>query len=117
MSASRRRSAMTSPFPGMDPYLEKHWGDVHARLITYAADQLRGRLPSDLRARIEERLVVAGESHRSRPIYPDVRVLESGRKSRKPEHGLNGVAVAEPRVIEIPDEAETQTFIEIREVS
>ncbi|MGO9470092.1 MAG: DUF4058 family protein, partial [Isosphaeraceae bacterium] len=20
---------MKSPFPGMDPYLERHWGDVH----------------------------------------------------------------------------------------
>jgi hypothetical protein len=23
---------MQSPFPGMDSYLEQHWGDVHARL-------------------------------------------------------------------------------------
>jgi hypothetical protein len=24
---------MNSPFPGMDPYLEPHWLDVHARLV------------------------------------------------------------------------------------
>jgi len=29
---------MASPFPGMDPYLEQFWRDVHARLIIYAAD-------------------------------------------------------------------------------
>ena len=32
---------MASPFPGMDPYLEAHWGDIHASLIIYARDQLR----------------------------------------------------------------------------
>ena len=41
---------MASPFPGMDPYLERFWRDVHARLIIYAADQLQENLPSDLRA-------------------------------------------------------------------
>ena len=49
---------MPSPFPGMDPYLERHWLDVHARLVTYAADALNGVLPPDLIARTEERLVV-----------------------------------------------------------
>ena len=32
---------MASPFPGMDPYLEQFWGDVHHALITYARDQLQ----------------------------------------------------------------------------
>src|SRR5438093_5157102 len=49
---------MQSPFPGMDPYLERHWGDVHHSLITYARDQLREVLPKDLRARVEERVFV-----------------------------------------------------------
>jgi hypothetical protein len=26
---------MKSPFPGMDPYLEQSWRDVHAALIIY----------------------------------------------------------------------------------
>jgi hypothetical protein len=36
---------MGSPFPGMDPYLEQHWGDVHASLIIDGRDQLQQRLP------------------------------------------------------------------------
>jgi hypothetical protein len=32
---------MKSPFPGMDPWLEAHWGDVHARLIVEASNQLQ----------------------------------------------------------------------------
>lgn len=49
---------MKSPFPGMDPYLERHWRDVHASLAVYARDWLQERLPSGLRARIEERVFV-----------------------------------------------------------
>ena len=42
---------MKSPFPGMDPHLEAHWRDVHARLILYACDQLEPQLPPALIAR------------------------------------------------------------------
>jgi len=27
---------MKNPFPGMNPYLEAHWRDVHTSLVTYA---------------------------------------------------------------------------------
>jgi len=49
---------MESPFPGMDPYLEQHWPDVHHRLVTYACDQIQPRLPRQLRARMQERVFV-----------------------------------------------------------
>jgi hypothetical protein len=49
---------MNSPFPGMDPYLEQHWGDVHHNLITFAQGFLNERLPRDLRARTEERILI-----------------------------------------------------------
>ena len=69
---------MQSPFPGMDPYLEHHWGDVHHNLISFAEGWLNERLPRDLRARAQERIVVAlpGED---REYYPDVRVAEHDR--------------------------------------
>ena len=47
---------MKSPFPGMDPYIERYWHEVHHRLITYAGDELQVRLPPHLSARIEERV-------------------------------------------------------------
>lgn len=70
---------MPSPFPGMDPYLEQHWRDIHSRLIVYAVDQLQERLPRDLLARVEEGVSVdySGEE-RSRTVYPDVRVVHDG---------------------------------------
>jgi hypothetical protein len=51
---------MKSPFPGMDPYLEARWGDVHTSLITYARDQLQQQMPRDLRVRVEEYITEGG---------------------------------------------------------
>lgn len=45
---------MPSPFPGMDPFLEEHWGDVHTSLTVYARNQLNEALPEGVVARIEE---------------------------------------------------------------
>jgi hypothetical protein len=62
---------MNCPFPGMDPYLEQHWGDVHHNLVTFAQGMLNEHLPRDLRARVQERVLVElpGED---RVYYPDV---------------------------------------------
>src|SRR5438552_7171583 len=63
----------------MDPYLESHWGDVHARLIIYSSDQLQKSLPKDLRARVEERVFV--ESSLDDPItetFVEIPDLASG---------------------------------------
>ncbi len=46
------------PFPGMDPFLERHWEDVHIRLIGYMADALQPQLSEDLIARMEEKVYV-----------------------------------------------------------
>ena len=67
---------MKSPFPGMDPYLEAHWGDVHARLIVYASNQINAQLPDDLQARVEEDVAVTEDDQKTRTLYPDVRVVE-----------------------------------------
>ena len=32
---------MKSPFPGMDPYLEQFWGDVHTTMAVFMREQLR----------------------------------------------------------------------------
>lgn len=29
-----------SPFPGMDPYLEARWSDVHSKLIAFIGEAL-----------------------------------------------------------------------------
>ena len=49
---------MPSPFPGMDPFLEAHWGDVQTRLAMSFAVNLRKQLPGGLVARVEESVVL-----------------------------------------------------------
>ena len=72
---------MKSPFPGMDPYLEQFWGDIHLNLISFAEGLLNERLPRDLRARAQERILVELPSE-DRTYYPDVRVVEHERPIR-----------------------------------
>lgn len=96
----------------MDPYLEAHWGDVHQRIITYAADALQRGLPDDLLARVEERVYVEADDVRA--IGPDTRVLElTGTSARALPS--NSVAVAEPRIFLVEEAEFTEGSIVIRE--
>jgi hypothetical protein len=105
---------MKSPFPGMDPYLELHWLDVHSRLMIYACDQLQAALPSDLRARVQERVFIQPKEYVA-TFFPDLRVTERKQApSRRPAR-KGTLAVAEPVVIHLDEEEEpaTETFLEI----
>ncbi len=55
---------MPSPFPGMDPYLEKpgFWPDVHHMLISGCREQLGAQLRPKYIVRIEERTYITDES-------------------------------------------------------
>jgi hypothetical protein len=106
---------MKSPFPGMDPYLEQHWRGVHHALITYTRDQLRPKLPRDLRPRIDERVFVETDEGETRQVYPDVHVVEYPKKpdSDAPQGERSAVAVAEPILVHIQREPAAQGYIEI----
>ena len=68
---------MKSPFPGMDPYLEAKWPEVHARLIVYSSNQINSKLPADLQANIEENVGVYDEDKEFiRSVRPDLHVAE-----------------------------------------
>src|SRR5580765_6135358 len=108
---------MKSPFPGMDPYLEYHWGDVHHSLITFLEGALNDRLPDGLVARADERVFLESEEGAGRSTFPDVRVIERrpAATAAKPEEG--GVAVAEPLAIHcsVPEPV-TEGFLQIIDV-
>ena len=74
-----------NPFPGMNPYLERRWGDVHAALATYARDQIQERLPQGLRARMQERVFVESTDEvllePRQSFSPDVHVYERPQAS------------------------------------
>jgi hypothetical protein len=121
-------AARQNPFPGMNPYLERRWGDVHARLASYAADQIQERLPSDLRARMQERIYIESTDevhvHPRREAYsPDVHVYEtrtSPGDETEPQESGGGVAVAieaaEPVIIQLPETQVVETSVEIIDV-
>ena len=101
----------------MDPYLERHWEDVHHSLIQYARDTLQPQLPDDLWARVEERVFVESESERSRRIVPDVHISRVYPSPKHPPTALREgeLALAEPLVFDLHEPLSTEGFIEIRE--
>jgi len=108
-----------NPFPGMNPWLEEHWGDVHTSLPTYARDQLQPRLPPGLRARIEEYVAVESEEDWDAPrsrFSPDVRVIERPEALEDSGGVATAVAVAvaaKPLVVKRESEPETLRYIQI----
>ncbi len=124
---------MKSPFPGMDPYLELHWGDVHQSAITYIRDWLQPRLPGHLRARTQERVFIDVPDPLRGDYYPDVRVVERPGRSQvagsraavaesptgteTPAETGNGVfPPAEPLLIHLDIEPVTEGYVEIIDV-
>jgi hypothetical protein len=106
---------MSSPFPGMDPYLESSWGDVHNRLITYIADEIQGRLPEGLRARMEERVYLEAPDEETSIYIPDVHVVEQpGARAAAVARVEPEQAAAEPLIL-VSQEPLTEAYIVITE--
>lgn len=109
---------MPTPFPGMDPYLERLdlWPDVHNRLVVLLADDLAPRLRPRYYVSIEERtysvstgeLVFAGRG--------DVAVVgPSSTESRRVEISVTGPEVVQVE-LPVPDEIR-ETYLEVRSVA
>ena len=70
---------MPSPFPGMDPYLEKpsRWPGIHHNFISVVQANLTAQLRPKYLVRIEERVYIADDSDDPRKAHlrvPDVEV-------------------------------------------
>ena len=73
----------TSPFPGMDPYLERYWDDVHICLCTEIRTDLNPALPKGLRARAGQNIWLDetdddGHRLRTHPVEGDTVVVATG---------------------------------------
>lgn len=106
-----------SPFPGLDPFLEAHWGDVHHSLVQYTRDALQDGLPDDLFVRAEERVYLQDEEFRVRSFGPDTRIVEwhRGNSAGEPERSDAGIAIAEPQILVFDEDETTEGYLEIRE--
>lgn len=104
-----------NPFPGMNPYLEQHWRDVHTTFMVYLRDQLQAELPEGLWASVEEAVTVDDdEAERTRRLSPDVHVSESWDAPGGLTSATATLAVAEPLVLVDP-ETHPQRHVEIVE--
>lgn len=106
---------ITSPFPGMDPYLERFWNDVHGKLVTYIADALNDALPPRFRATMQERVIIADiDQPLSGARYPDVAILEAPIIARSgPAVRSMRSLVTAPALMAYQGEPLTQYFVEI----
>ena len=104
---------MPSPFPGMDPYLEPHWLDVHTSLVSGARDALKRQLPDDLIASAAERIAVEGDVE-DRLLAPDVRIFEPPAESTSfIDQSTEGTTISLPFRLLVQVEPITERFIKI----
>ena len=99
----------TSPFPGMDPFLEAHWYDVHTRLIVILSNQIAATLPDDLRVQVEKSLTVSDEEEEDSRYRSDVAVTGPKQEpewktgwSPDEDSSEGGTAVAAPAAVATP---------------
>src|SRR5438034_4622827 len=78
----RSPTAMPSPFPGMDPFLEAQgWADFHMEMIAGIRAALMPRLRPRYVARVEERVYLEREPESpTQWIRPDVTIHEAGAR-------------------------------------
>lgn len=99
---------MPSPFPGMDPYLEKRslWPDLHQRLITYISEALQPQIRPKYLARIGEHIQLAATANH---YVPDVLLTKPVRETA-PTYATT--MVDEPQIVAY-FEAQQVPYIEI----
>lgn len=116
---------MSSPFPGMDPYLEgEMWQEFHERLASEISAQLMPKLAPKYVALLAKRYVlnrpvfgIFGEIEQ-RVFYPDVHVVYPPRRIAETAIAAD-VAIAEPatEVISLlPDDVPIMS-VELRDVA
>ena len=83
MADAPRQRRDRSPFPGMDPYLDAEWPDIHLKLIAMSGEALNAAMPPDLYARAELQVGVGPGNDdddegvkRLRPVSPDVKITQ-----------------------------------------
>jgi Protein of unknown function (DUF4058) len=111
---------MSSPFPGMDPYLEQpaFWSSFHSKFVVALADVIEAQLDAAYYVEVETRTYLDDEGGGLLVGIPDVGVILGNAAASK-----NATAVAEPLVssrfqkvtLPMPQEVR-ERYLEIREV-
>jgi hypothetical protein len=101
-----------NPFPGMNPFMERRWRNVHVNLTAMIQQRLGGRLPGSYSALAEEHVSVLGGE--APGYYPDVAVVdEPWKRGESQDWSPEGeVASGAPMVFEV--DAPPERWVEIR---
>ncbi len=116
MSGRGILAVMKSPFPGIDPYLQRYWSDIHSSVVPAIKASLQPRLPAGLRALSEERIILKELTRPAIGYRGDVAVVtDRPSRSRARAKGTAAVAMAEEPtiVVEFYDEQEIDRYVEI----
>ena len=112
---------MSSPFPGMNPYLEHPtlWSGIHHRLITAIANDLAPKIRPNYIAAIEERVYEMNGEASLLVGIPDVSLQSSQKATPHEPNQVTSTAqiIAQPIQVTLPLlEALTEGYLEIRSV-
>jgi hypothetical protein len=104
---------MSSPFPGMNPYLEHpdRWSTVHNRLIVALADDLAPQLLPKYQVDIEKRVYEVMGVNSLLVGRPDVTV----QRPRNPEPDIAALSVTATTAVESPVKVAVPMLEEVRE--
>lgn len=105
---------MKTPFPGMDPYLERPdlWPDVHNSLIAHLRDALAPLLRPKYYVSIEERTDLAEAGDLTFADRPDISVVHEPQAVYEPAPATTG---GETVTVELPMPDEIrETYLEVR---
>lgn len=107
---------MPSPFPGMDPYIERPgiWPDFHDCFIVSIIGRLQPLLRPQFAALAQDRLY---RLESDRAVCPDVVIVKTPQPSRPDDGGTAVLEVDAPTIFEFYEEEIREPFIEIVEPS
>jgi hypothetical protein len=98
-----------SPFPGMDPFVERHWRDFHHSLCTYASEALQPQSRPGLVARIDERLIEFPSIEDACACVYTTDDRAASVSTAEPD----GATAPRPVILRILDEQFTEGFVHI----
>ncbi len=111
---------MSSPFPGMDPYLEDPaiWPDFHGRFINCWSEAIAEFLPEGYDVRIGERVYLSEPGEDRRRIIPDASIGDTANppvRRRDTNPAKSGLAVTlEPTILPLVElDPLTERFIQV----
>lgn len=110
---------MSSPFPGMNPYLESPelWSEVHSRLIVAIADAIAPHIRPKYRVAIEKRVYKTTDDNSVLVGIPDVVVARNIKTEKQQTNTTVALPSSKPIPVKLPIPQEVREgYLEVRDI-